>query len=50
MNNDLLINKILSKIKFKIDPNKNVRKEYVYRVKKKIYKLIHKEKEFINIL
>jgi len=48
MNNDLLINKILSKIKFKIDPSKNVRKEYVYRVKKKIYKLIHKEKEFIN--
>ena len=48
MNNDLLINKILSKIKFKIDPSKNVRKEYLYRIKKKICKLIHREKEFIN--
>ena len=47
MYNDLLINKILSKIKFKIQPNKNIRKEYLYRIKKNFYKLIHREKEFI---
>ena len=48
MNNDLLINKILGKIKFKIQPNENIRKEYLYRIKKNFYKLIHREKEFIN--
>ena len=37
MNNDLLINNILSKIKFKIQPSQNIRKEYVYRIKKKFY-------------
>ena len=41
MNNDLLINNILSKIKFKIQPNQNIREEYVYRIKKNFYKLIH---------
>ena len=48
MNNDLLINKILGKIKFKIQPNENIRREYLYRIKKNFYKLIHQEKEFIN--
>ena len=48
MNNDLLINNILSKIKFKIQPNQNIRKEYVYRIKKNFYKLIHQDKKFID--
>lgn len=48
MNNNLLVNKILSKIEFKIQPNKNIRKEYMYRLKKKLYKLINREKRFIN--
>ena len=48
MNNNLLIDNILSKIKFKIQPNQNIRKEYIYRIKKKIYKLVNLEKKFIN--
>ena len=48
MKNTLLLNEILSKIKFKIQPDQNIRKEYIYRIKKKIYKLLNKEKDFIN--
>ena len=47
MSNYLLVNKILSKIEFKIEPNKNIRKEYLYRIKKNFYKLIHLEKKFV---
>ena len=50
MNNDLLINNILSKIKFKIQPNQNIRKEYLYRIKKNFYKLIRQDKKFIKWL
>ena len=48
MNNRLLLNEILNKIEFKIQPNQNIRNEYSYRIKKKIYKFFNKEKEFIN--
>ena len=48
MKNTLLVNDILSKIEFKIQPNQNIRKEYIYRIKKKIYKIFNKEKNFIN--
>ena len=48
MSNYLLVNKILSKIEFKIEPNKNIRKEYLYRIKKKFYKLINHEKKFVD--
>ena len=50
MGNYLLVNKILSKIEFKIKPNKNIRKEYLYRIKKNFYKLINHEKKFVNSL
>ena len=48
MSNNLLIDQILSKIEFKIQPNRNIRKDYIYRIKKKIHKLIYKEKKFID--
>ena len=48
MKNSLLINEILGKIEFKIKPNQNIRKEYIYRIKKNIYKIFNKEKKFIN--
>ena len=48
MQNRLLLDEIFNKIKFKIQPNQNIRKEYLYRIKKKIYKLFNKEKLFIN--
>ena len=48
MSNNLLVNKILNKIEFKIKPDKNIRKEYIYRLKKYFYKIINKEKDFIN--
>ena len=48
MSNYLLVNKILSKIEFKIKPSKNIRKEYLYRIKKNFYKLINHEKKFID--
>ena len=48
MSNYLLVNKILSKIEFKIEPNKNIRKEYLYRIKKNFYKLINHEKKFVD--
>ena len=50
MGNYLLVNKILSKIEFKIKPNKNIRKEYLYRIKKNFYKLINLEKKFVDSL
>ena len=46
--NNLLINEILSKIEFKIKPDQNIRKEYIYRIKKRIYKFLNMEKKFIN--
>lgn len=48
MKNSLLLNEILGKIEFKIKPNQNIRREYIYRIKKKIYKIFNKEKKFIN--
>jgi len=48
MKNSLLLNEILGKIEFKIKPNQNIRKEYIYRIKKTIYKIFNKEKKFIN--
>ena len=48
MKNSLLLNEILGKIEFKIKPNQNIRKEYIYRIKKNIYKIFNKEKKFIN--
>tara|TARA_B110000438_G_scaffold114489_1_gene112219 strand:- start:1734 stop:2510 length:777 start_codon:yes stop_codon:yes gene_type:complete len=48
MSNNLLVDKILNKIDFKIKPNENIRKSYLYRLKKKFFKIINKEKDFIN--
>ena len=48
MNNELLLNNIINKISFKIGPSQNVRKQYIYRFKKKIHKFFNKEKKFIN--
>ena len=48
MENLNIINNIEKKYKFKIEPNKNIRKEYFYRIKKKYYKIIGKENKFIN--
>jgi hypothetical protein len=48
MINELLLNNIINKISFKIGPSQNVRKQYMYRFKKKIYKFFNKEKKFIN--
>ena len=48
MNNELLLNNIINKISFKISPSQNVRKQYMYRFKKKFYKFFNKEKKFIN--
>ena len=48
MKNELLVENILKKISFKIQPEQNIRKEYFYRIKKAFYKLINKEKEYIN--
>ena len=48
MRSNLLINEILSKIEFKILPDKNIRKQYIYRIKKRIYKFLNNEKNFIN--
>ena len=42
MQNAELLNKILSKIEFKIQTDQNVRKEYIYRIKK-IYKIFKNE-------
>ena len=48
MQNAELLNEILSKIEFKIQADQNVRKEYIYRIKKKIYKIFKNERKFIN--
>ena len=48
MRSNLLINEILSKIEFKIQPDKNIRKQYIYRIKKRMYKFLNNEKNFIN--
>ena len=48
MRSNLLINEILSKIEFKIQPDKNIRKQYIYRIKKRICKFLNNEKNFIN--
>ena len=37
MQNRLFLDEIFNKIKFKIQPNQNIRKEYLYRIKKKKY-------------
>ena len=48
MQNSELLNEILSKIEFKIQADQNVREEYIYRIKKKIYKIFKNERKFIN--
>ena len=48
MENIDLIKNIEKKYEFKIDTNKNIRKEYFYRLKKKYYKIIGKEKKILN--
>ena len=48
MNNSKLISNITKKYEFKIDPSKNIRREYFYRFKKRYYKFIGKEKKFLN--
>jgi len=46
--NSIIIKKLLQEIDFKISPDKNIRNLYIYRLKKKIYKIFNKEKNFIN--
>ena len=41
------INDIFENIDFKIKPNQDYRKEYIFRAKKLIYKIFNKEKNFI---
>lgn len=48
MNKSTLINEILKKINFKIHPEKDIRKDYIYRIKKRLYKLTGNEKKFID--
>ena len=38
MINNLLLDEIFNKIEFKIQPDQNIRKKYIYRLKKKFYK------------
>ena len=40
------IDNIFENIDFKIKPNQNYRKEYIFRIKKIIYKILNKEKDF----
>ena len=40
MQNTVLLNEILSKIEFKIQTHQNIRKEYIYRIKKKFIKFL----------
>ncbi len=42
------INEILKKIDFKINPDQNIRKNYIYRIKKKLNKYIGNERKFLN--
>ena len=44
MQNKLLLDEILNKIEFKVQPNQNIRKEYLYRVKKKCINFLIKKK------
>ena len=48
MDNEILLNEILNKVYFKIEPNQNIRKEYIYRLKKRFFKIFTKEKWFID--
>ena len=48
MNKSTLINEILKKINFKIHPEKDIRKDYIYKIKKRLYKLTGNEKKFID--
>ena len=41
------IDKIFENIDFKVRPNQNYRKEYFFRIKKSIYKIFNKQKEFV---
>jgi hypothetical protein len=41
------IDKIFENIDFKVRPNQNYRKEYIFRIKKSIYKIFNKQKEFV---
>ena len=34
MSNEILLNKIINKIEFKIQPNQNIRKSYIIELKK----------------
>ena len=43
MQNRLLMDEIFNKIKFKIQPNQNIRKEYLYRIKKKYINFLIKK-------
>ena len=42
-----IIDEIFDDISFKIGPEKNIRKEYLYRIIKRFYKLAGLEKNFI---
>jgi len=44
MNN---IDEIFNNIEFKIKPDQNYRKEYIFRLKKNILSLINKDKDFL---
>ncbi len=48
MDNLKIITEIEEKYKFKITPEKNIRKEYFYRISKKFYEFIGKKKYFIS--
>ena len=48
MTTNLNLEKILKKIKFKVLPEDNIRKKIFYRLKKKIFKILNKEKYFID--
>ena len=41
------IDDIFSNIDFKIKPNQNYRKEYIFRAKKLIYKIINQDRNFL---
>ena len=40
------IDDIFENIDFKIKPNQNYRKEYIFRAKKLFYRIINRDKEF----
>ena len=47
MDNLKVITEIEEKYKFKIAPEKNIRKEYFYRISKNFFGLIGKKKDFV---